>query len=119
MKQQGIPLPEQTSPLKEPFVLQKTILPQQSHLDSNQKYHNVDKLKEICSEIERKQEQIDQERMTTEGQREIVSTSQNPALTEWLHKIAKYTEEIMNFGEHKIDNLITLQFIQEGEAILF
>ena len=123
MKQLGIPqIVDQKS--NSPEIIDEdeieTILTQQKALPIENK--NMDRLKQICNEIERKQEEIDQQRsIEANNSNQIVSTStqENLALTEWLLKIKNYTEEIMAFGDDKIVNDVTLLFIQEGEAILF
>ena len=75
-----------------------------------QEYSNLQTLKEICKEIESKQEQIDQCAAS--------NSVENPFLTDWLIKTAKYTSDILKYGESKIDDNITVSFIEEGQLIL-
>ena len=97
-------------------------------------YANMEKLKGLCRIIAMKYEEIDQnehqyqqQRAETRGFQERESGAQpidlaadahNPVLTQWLMKTADYTNEILDHGNSRIDDAITLRFIEEGEQIL-
>ena len=97
-------------------------------------YQKMEKLKGLCRIIAMKYEEIDQnerqyqqQRAESRGVQEGESEAQpidhaadahNPVLTQWLMKTAEYTNEILEHGNSKIDDAITLRFIEEGEQIL-
>ena len=109
-----------------------------SQLDQNYRgtsaYANMEKLKGLCRTIAMRYEEIDQnerryqqQRAESRGRQDGESGTQpidsaadahNPVLSQWLLETAEYTAEILKHGNSRIDDAITLRFIQDGERIL-